>query len=46
LEQVDPDEIHQLYMDLCTNQKPESPSKFSPVDASLIQQTSDQELMN
>ena len=45
LEHVDPDEIHQIYMDLCTGQQPESPSKFFPVDPSLIQQTSDEDLM-
>jgi len=32
-------------MDLCTNQQPSSPSKYSALSPTLIQQASDEEVM-
>jgi UDP-N-acetylglucosamine/UDP-N-acetylgalactosamine diphosphorylase len=45
LNHVDPEEIHKIYMDLCTNQQPLSPSKYGSLDPSHIQSTSDEKTM-
>ena len=42
---MDPEEIHKIFTDLCSNQAEDSPSKFGSLDPSLVQQASDEDTM-